>query len=198
MLRFKRTWKQSMSFHYWLLLWWRRLRLLFKASQNALNRTDEWKFFLRRTHALDGRLHHPWAPEWKFMLTFIGVVDLISWDFAFSYFFFLRLIMPYFLWVQTFQIDFGSKGFRSWILGLHRSSRLIHTHCLDSFNIFWICQTIIWILRAQSKIFFLNHLMGQGMVILIPGNKCGVNSFQWWHIEGRTFLKLNEAKQLCS
>lgn len=114
------------------------------------------------------------------------------------HFFFLALIMPSLLWVQTFQIDFGSKGFRSWILGLHRSSRLIHTHCLDSFNIFWICQTIIWILRVQSKIFFLNHLMGQGMVILIPGNKCGVNSFQWWHIEGRTFLKLNEAKQLCS
>lgn len=45
LLRFKRTWKLLMWFHCWPLLWWKRLRLLFKQSQNALIHTDELKSF---------------------------------------------------------------------------------------------------------------------------------------------------------
>lgn len=49
LLRFKKTWKLLMWFHYWPLLWWKRLRLLFKQSQNALIHTDELKSFICHT-----------------------------------------------------------------------------------------------------------------------------------------------------
>lgn len=106
LLRFKRTWKQSMSFHYWLLLWWRRLKLLFKASQSALNHTDELKFFHGgHIYALDGRLRHPRALEWKFLLKIIGVVDVISWDF-FS--------LSFFLSGTDYAFSFMGSNFPNW------------------------------------------------------------------------------------
>lgn len=109
LLRFKRTWKQSMSFHYWLQLWWRRLKLLFKVSQSALILTDKLKLF-HGEHILY-IICSRW--DWKFMLEVIGVIDVISSWYLGCFFFFLVLIVPSFSRVQTFQIDFGSRGLRS-------------------------------------------------------------------------------------
>lgn len=113
LLRFKRTWRLLMSFHYWLLLWWRRLRLLFKPSQSALIRIDEFieGFPYATQCAFNGRA------SWS---QFIGVqihvkVDcccgcdsLLSSPFLLLIYT-LVLIMPFCSWVRVFHIDFRSN-----------------------------------------------------------------------------------------
>jgi len=44
--------------------------------------------------------------------------------------------MPSFLWVQTFQFDFGNGGLRSWSLGLRLPSELMQSHRLNCSNVF--------------------------------------------------------------